>query len=178
MKRYLSQITLLLLLLQLISCTGVTTQRDVDRILEKFHDANSEYVMVAAHRAAHNGYPENSIPAIKHAIELGVDIVELDVKTTKDNVPVLMHDSKIDRTTNGTGKVEDYTLSELKEFRMKTNDGTLTDETIPTFEEALNTVYGKIMVDIDIKTGNVLWTLLKRPILLIMFSILIMTMMH
>jgi glycerophosphoryl diester phosphodiesterase len=111
--------------------------------------------MVAAHRAPHNMYPENSIPAIEYGIELGVDILELDVKTTKDNVPVLMHDGTINRTTNGTGKVEDYTLSELKTFRLKNNDGSLSKETIPTFEEALNIVYGKAMVDIDIKTGNV-----------------------
>lgn len=155
MRHYFSYLTLLLLLLQLVSCNGLGPQRDIDKILVKFHDAGSEYVMVAAHRAAHNGFPENSIHAIKYAIELDVDILELDVKITKDNVAVLMHDGTINRTTNGTGKVEDYTLSELKSFRLKKGDGTLTNERIPTFEEALNAVYGKAMVDIDIKTGNV-----------------------
>ncbi len=129
--------------------------RNIEKTLAKFHDANSDYVMVAAHRAAHKLHPENSISAIKHAIELGVDIVELDVKTTKDGIPVLMHDGTVDRTTNGTGKVKDYTLAELKALSLKMPDGTITEETIPTFEEALRVIHGNIMVDIDLKTDNV-----------------------
>ncbi|MCK9412798.1 MAG: glycerophosphodiester phosphodiesterase family protein [Prolixibacteraceae bacterium] len=122
--------------------------------LTNFHDANAKYIMVAAHRSAHNGHPENSISALKHAIEIGVDIAELDVKVTKDSVVVLMHDGKIDRTTNGKGNPENYTLAELKKFRLKMDDGTLTNETIPTFEDFLNIAKGKIMVDIDIKTSH------------------------
>ena len=64
----------LLLIILLVSCSRPESTDKVDRILEKFHDANSEYVMVAAHRAAHNEFPENSLPAIKNAIDLGVDI--------------------------------------------------------------------------------------------------------
>ncbi len=154
MKRYFSFIRLLLILLQ-ISFTGLAQKSNIDTILEKFHDANSEYVMVAAHRAAHNVYPENSIPAIKHAIELGVDIVEMDARTTKDGIVVIMHDKTIDRTTNGTGRVEDHTLAELKTFRLKKKDGTLTDETIPTLEEALQAISGNIMIDIHIVADNV-----------------------
>lgn len=145
----------LLLIILLVSCSRPESTDKVDEILEKFHDANSEYVMVAAHRAAHNGFPENSLPAIKKAIDLGVDIVELDVKTSKDGIPVLMHDGTIDRTTNGSGKLEEFTLLELKSFRLKKRDGTLTEEKIPTFEEALNLIYGDIMVDVDLKTGLV-----------------------
>ena len=132
-----------------------SAQGNIEKILEKFHDANSEYVMVAAHRAAHKDHPENSISAIKHAIELGVDIVELDVKTTRDSIAVLMHDGTVDRTTNGSGKLEKFTLAELKELRLKMPDGSLSDETIPTFEEALRLIHGNIMVDIDLKTDNV-----------------------
>jgi glycerophosphoryl diester phosphodiesterase len=124
-----------------------------DKLLGILEDANSKYVMVAAHRAGHNGFPENSLAAWKHAIAIGVDIIETDVKVTKDSVVVLMHDGKINRTTNGTGNPEDYTLAELKKFRLKMPDGTLTNETIPTFEEALMLAKGKILVDIDIKTS-------------------------
>lgn len=131
------------------------TTGSIAKILEKFHDASSDYVMVAAHRASHKEHPENSISAIKHAIELGVDIVELDVKTTRDGIPVLMHDGTVDRTTNGNGRLEDYTLAELKELRLKRPDGSLSDEAIPTFEEALKVIHGNIMVDIDLKTDNV-----------------------
>jgi glycerophosphoryl diester phosphodiesterase len=130
------------------------TEQPVDKILKEFHDANSEYVMVAAHRAAHNGFVENSLSAIQNALNLGVDIIELDVKVTTDGVVVLNHDGKIDRTTNGTGDPEKYTWAELQQFRLEMPDGALTNERLATLEEALNLVKGKAMVDIDIKTSN------------------------
>jgi glycerophosphoryl diester phosphodiesterase len=98
---------------------------------------------------------ENSLASINKAIALGVDVVELDVRTTKDGFLVLMHDSNIDRTTTGKGKVEDLTLAELKTFRLKAPYGRISEETIPTFEAALKIIKGKIMVDIDMKTDNV-----------------------
>jgi glycerophosphoryl diester phosphodiesterase len=150
MKRFYSLTGTLLLLF----VYSFGSAQSIDKILAKFHDANSEYVMVAAHRAAHNGFVENSIPAIKHAMDLGVDIIELDVKVTKDSVVVLNHDGTIDRTTNGTGNPEEYTWAELQKFKLKMPDGTLTNERLATFEEALNLVKGKAMIDIDIKTGN------------------------
>jgi glycerophosphoryl diester phosphodiesterase len=142
-----SAITLLLLL-------SLKSDNSFNQTLAKFHDAKSKYIMVAAHRGAHNGFPENSLSALKHAIEIGVDMAETDVKVTKDSVVILMHDGKIDRTTNGTGNPEAYTLAELRKFRLKMADGTLTEETIPTFEDFLRIAKGKIMVDIDIKTSN------------------------
>jgi glycerophosphoryl diester phosphodiesterase len=150
MKIYFSSISILLVFI-IPSCK---TEHPIDNILAKFHDANSEYVMVAAHRAAHNGHVENSIPAIKYALEIGVDILELDVKVTKDSVVVLNHDGTIDRTTNGTGNPEEYTWAELQKFRLEMPDGTLTDERLATFEEALNLTKGKAMIDVDIKTSN------------------------
>jgi glycerophosphoryl diester phosphodiesterase len=126
----------------------------VDKILNEFHDPNSGYVMVAAHRAGHNGHVENSLSAIQHAIDIGVDIIELDVKVTTDSVVVLNHDGKIDRTTNGTGNPESYTWAELQKFRLEMPDGTLTNERLATFEEALLLAKGKAMIDIDIKTSN------------------------
>lgn len=126
----------------------------VNKILKEFHNANSEYVMVAAHRAGHNGNVENSLSAIQHALDIGVDIIELDVKVTKDSVVILNHDGKIDRTTNGVGDPEKYSWAELQKFRLEMPDGTLTNERLATFEEALNMVKGKAMIDIDIKTGN------------------------
>ena len=57
--------------------------RQFSKVLAAFKDGKSGYVMVAAHRASHKNYVENSIPAIKHAIEIGVDIIELDVNIIK-----------------------------------------------------------------------------------------------
>ena len=130
------------------------TDQHFSKVLAAFHNGKSDYVMVAAHRASHKMYVENSIPAIRHAIEIGVDIIELDVKVTKDSVVVLNHDGKIDRTTNGTGDPEKYTWAELEQFRLEMPDGTLTNEKLATFEEALLLANGKALIDIDIKTSN------------------------
>jgi len=142
-----------LLTLFLVSCQTQHTA-PVDSILQKFHNTQSNYVMVAAHRAGHNGHPENSLSAIQHAIDIGVDVIELDVKVTLDSVVVLNHDGTINRTTNSTGDPESYTWPELKNFRLKMPDGTLTNEHLATFEEAMEMAKGKVMVDIDIKTSN------------------------
>jgi glycerophosphoryl diester phosphodiesterase len=155
MKQFIRQLKLLLFLFT-FACTASGPSGNIDKILEEFHDAGSGYVMVAAHRGVHHaGCPENSISAIKLAIELGADIVELDVRVTADSAAVLMHDETIDRTTNSKGRVEDYTLAGLREFSLKKPDGTLTDESIPTFTEALELIRGNIMVDIDLKTDMV-----------------------
>ncbi len=130
------------------------TQQPVDKILEKFHNPESGYVMVSAHRAGHNGNPENSIAAIQHAIDVGVDFVELDVKVTTDGIVVLNHDRTINRTTTGTGDPEEYSWEELQKFKVKLPDGTITNKPLATFEDALNLVKGKVMVDIDLKTSN------------------------
>ncbi len=145
---------LILNLLLLLSLLAFSPTNNFEKTLAKFHDPNTGSILVAAHRSGHNGHPENSLSALKHAIEIGVDIAELDVKVTKDSVVVLMHDGSIDRTTNGKGNAENFTLAELKKFRLRMPDGTLTDETIPTFEDFLNLAKGHIMVDIDIKTSN------------------------
>ncbi len=128
--------------------------KQFSKVFAALKDGESDYVMVAAHRAGHNGYVENSVSAINHAIEIGVDIIELDVKATTDSVVVLNHDGKIDRTTNGTGDPEKYTWAELQKFRLEIPNKTLTNERLATFEEALLLAKGKALIDIDIKTGT------------------------
>ena len=71
---------------------------------------------VYAHRGYSGRYPENTMLAFKEAGKLGVDGIELDVQLTKDGEVVVIHDEKIDRTTDGPGYVIDYTLQELKKF--------------------------------------------------------------
>ena len=70
-------------------------------------------IYVAAHRGSCDKYPENTMPAFRAAVEAGVDQIELDVRVTRDNELVIIHDSTVDRTTNGTGKVCDKLLAEL-----------------------------------------------------------------
>jgi glycerophosphoryl diester phosphodiesterase len=121
----------------------------VQAILAVFDDPQDDTVLVTAHRGAHSDAPENSLAAVRRAIEMGVDIVELDVQRTRDGGLVLMHDATVDRTTNGHGLVSVMTLAEVRALRLRTPDGTLTDERVPTLEEAMRLVRGYCMVDLD-----------------------------
>ncbi|WP_339840061.1 glycerophosphodiester phosphodiesterase family protein [uncultured Maribacter sp.] len=138
-----------------VSCASLKNTTDLPEVLRVFHDSNANTVLVAAHRGAHNGNFENSIASTKHAIKIGVDVIEADVKTTKDGYLVLMHDSSIDRTTTGKGKVEELTLAEIRKYKLKAPYGRISEETVPTFEDFLKVTKGKIMVDVDMKTDNV-----------------------
>lgn len=144
MKKY------LLIVFSIFSLQNMPAQNDT------VQDPCTSKILVVAHRGAHNEFPENSISSVKEAIVLGVDMVEIDVRTTKDSVLVLMHDVKIDRTTDGKGLVEDYTLSELQLFKLKKSDGTIVEESIPTLEEVLNSAKGLILFDLDIKSADLL----------------------
>ena len=73
-------------------------------------------IFVAAHRGWCAAYPENTMLAFKKAIEVGVDQIETDVRITADGELVCIHDATVDRTTNGTGKVCEKTLAELREL--------------------------------------------------------------
>ena len=121
-----------------------------EMIAAQIHNPNSKYVVVACHRGDWRNYPENSIPAIESIIRMGADIMELDLKLTKDSVLVLSHDWTIDRCTTGKGRVSDYTLDELKQFRLKRAHGVATDSLhICTLREALECCKDRICVNVD-----------------------------
>ncbi len=121
-----------------------------EMIAAQIHDPNSKYVVVACHRGDWRNYPENSIPAIESIIRMGADIMELDLKLTKDSVLVLSHDWTIDRCTTGKGRVSDYTLDELKQFRLRRAHGVATDSLhICTLREALECCKDRICVNVD-----------------------------
>jgi len=111
-------------------------------------------ILVTAHRATHDSAPENSLTAIRHSIRDKIDIVEIDVKRTRDNQLVLMHDRTVDRTTTGSGEVEEMDWAELKELYLL-HDGKPTKERIPTFREALELGKGKVVFDLDLKTERI-----------------------
>ena len=121
-----------------------------EMIAAQIHNPNSKYVVVACHRGDWRNYPENSIPAIESIIRMGADIMELDLKLTKDSVLVLSHDWTIDRCTTGKGRVSDYTLDELKQFRLRRAHGVATDSLhICTLREALECCKDRICVNVD-----------------------------
>lgn len=106
-------------------------------------------VSVISHRGDWRNTPENSIRAIQNCIDLGVNMVEIDIKKTKDNELILLHDKTLDRTTTGKGLPQDYTLAEIKQMRLRNGTGVATSHQIPTLEEAMIVAKGKIWVNID-----------------------------
>lgn len=105
--------------------------------------------MVVAHRGDWRNAPENSLPAILSCIRMGCDIVEIDVRLSKDSVPILIHDATLDRTTTGKGKVSDFTLKELKKLYLRDGLGSVTPYRIITLEEAMIVARDQILVNID-----------------------------
>lgn len=149
------RLLVLSILLLLMSCVSTRPTTNLFNTLTAFQNSDSKIVLVAAHRGAHMNNFENSIASTKEAIRLGVDIIEVDVRTTKDRYLILMHDSSIDRTTTGKGKVEEMTLAEIRKYKLRGPYGNISPEVVPTFEEFLQVTKGKIMVDVDMKTDNV-----------------------
>ena len=123
--------------------------RRTDRILAELHDPTSKNVVVVSHRGDWRNYPENSLPALRSAIDRGVDIVEIDLKMTSDSVLVLMHDARIDRTTTGRGRVCDITFDSICKVSLRAGQGVATHWKVPTLEEALLICKGRAVVNID-----------------------------
>ncbi len=110
-------------------------------------------VYVVAHRGAHQGLPENSLAAYRKAIDLGVDFIEIDVRTTKDNHFVSIHNSEINRHGRGTSlRVADLTLAEVRAIDL---GPAWKGEPIPTFEEILDLCKGRIGIYLDLKDAPV-----------------------
>lgn len=124
-------------------------QQAVNNILNDFDKPSSESVLVVSHRADWRNAPENSLQAIRNCIEMGVDMVEIDLCETKDGQLIVMHDRTLNRTTNGKGLVSNYTLEEIKKLFLKNGAGCKTRHKVPTFEEVMLLCKGKIMVNID-----------------------------
>jgi glycerophosphoryl diester phosphodiesterase len=97
------------------------------------------------HRGAKGFVSENTLPSFQKAMEIGVDGIELDVRLTADGELVVIHDEAIDRTTNGNGLVSQFSLKELKAFRI---NSTLE---IPTLREVLNIIDKKCFINIELK---------------------------
>ncbi|WP_268035035.1 glycerophosphodiester phosphodiesterase family protein [Algoriphagus sp. PAP.12] len=108
--------------------------------------------LVSAHRGGpYPGFPENAIETFDNVLKYTPAIIELDVAMTKDSVLVLMHDDELDRTTTGTGKVEDVTYEYIQGLFLEDNDGKKTSFKVPTLEEALLWSKGKALLTVDIK---------------------------
>ncbi len=108
-----------------------------------------------AHRGFCSKYPENTLLSFEKALEEGVDGIENDVQLTKDGQIVIMHDESVDRTTDGTGWIKDYTLDELKRLDAGISfGGKYGPQRVPTLREYLELVKNEpIITNIEMKTG-------------------------
>lgn len=121
----------------------------VDSIVSRLEDPDTRSVIVVAHRGDWRHSVENSLQAVQNAIDMQVDVVEIDVRKTADGRLVLMHDATIDRTTNGRGEVASLTLDSIRRCRLKAPDGTLTDLLVPTLDEVFELGRDRILFNID-----------------------------
>jgi glycerophosphoryl diester phosphodiesterase len=112
-------------------------------------------IVIISHRGEHLHHPENTMAAFQAAIDAGADYFELDVRTTSDGKFVIMHDSTLDRTTNGTGEVYKHTFDEIRALDAGAKFSPAFKGTqVPTLEEALDLAHGKINVYVDTKYAD------------------------
>lgn len=116
----------------------------------------SRTTKIWAHRGSSGFAPENTLPAFEIAKVLNVDGIELDVQMTKDGELVVVHDEKIDRTSDGSGWVKDYTLEELHRFNFAVNKPGFGFVTIPTLKEVYELFQGTdFVINVELKTSVV-----------------------
>jgi len=109
-------------------------------------------ILAVAHRGAAKWAPENTLAAVEKAIELGYSYIELDVRYTRDRIPVIMHDSRVDRTTSGSGLLRELTLDEVRQLDAGSWFGAeFANERVPTLEEVLAMARGRICIIWDTK---------------------------
>lgn len=146
----------LFLLLSLFSCQKDEPKTDdsiaiydIETTMYNLYNPSPNHVLVASHRGDANEAPENTIAAVQAAIEGGASIVEIDLRITSDNELVVIHDSDLDRTTNGTGKVSDRSLEYIKKLKTADKNGKLTEHGVPTLKELMQYAKGKVIIFID-----------------------------
>ncbi len=110
--------------------------------------------LISAHRGGPSpGFPENCIETFAQTLKSVPAMLECDVSITRDGHLVLMHDEKVDRTTNGTGYIDEMTLTEVKSLKLKDARGNLSNFKVPTLKEALSWARGKALLSLDVKRG-------------------------
>lgn len=124
--------------------------------LPTLYGHHREEFIIIAHRGASAYYPENTMAAFKGALSIGADMIELDVMLSKDGIPVVFHDARLNAHTNGRGLLSNYPLKDLKQLDAGAwFSSKFAGEGIPTLEEVLAFASGKIALNIEIKTEAV-----------------------
>jgi glycerophosphoryl diester phosphodiesterase len=152
-RKLITYLVIFLLSVTSVGCASVN-RKSVKVLPEPRHGG----VYVVAHRGAHNGIPENTLAAYEAAIEMGVDFVEIDLRTTKDGRIVSIHNKDIDSyVTDGRhGLVSEMTLEQLKQLDISSRIGPQwSGERIPTFQEILKLCKGRVGIYLDLKDASV-----------------------
>lgn len=140
--------------------------RNID---EDMLEAGDRKPNIWAHRGCSLVYPENTLSAFKAAAEIeGITGIELDVQLTKDGQIVVIHDEKVDRTTNGTGNVKDFSLEELKKLEIVGRNGEV--ERIPTIEEVFQLLepycrHNGLLINIELKNSKIRYEGMEEQLL-------------
>jgi glycerophosphoryl diester phosphodiesterase len=117
-----------------------------------FDNPSCTDLLIVGHRGTVKFAPENTLAAFESAIELGADVIELDVRNTADGYLVVIHDNTVDRTTDGHGRVDEMTLAEIEALSIRSNYPWVPPQKVPTFTEALAFLKGRIPINVDVKT--------------------------
>lgn len=152
-------IALILLVITGFKADAQMLDRDrekTDYNLPTLYNDNGDGFIVIAHRGASAYYPENTMAAFEGAVEMGAEMIELDIMMSKDGVPVAFHDAQLEDHTNGTGDLKNYSLQELQALDAGSwYDSKFSGEKIPTLEQVLEFAAGTISLNIEIKTEAV-----------------------
>jgi glycerophosphoryl diester phosphodiesterase len=127
-------------------------------------------VVAVAHRSCFAAAPENTPLAIEHCWRLGVEVIENDVRSSRDGELYVLHDDTVDRVTNGWGYVDDLTSADLAKLRMREREGGrdafVTTEPVPTLREYFRAAKNRVMINLELKaSGTASWeTLLEKSL--------------
>ena len=135
--------------LALITISGIDKNSPKNKNLYSEEDR----ILVVAHRGSHSYFPENSLGSIGKSIENGIDIVEIDIRETRDKVPVLLHDGNLKRTTGVNKDIRELHFEELEQYPLLFN-GASTDYRIPSLEMALKAAREKVILNLDFKLND------------------------
>lgn len=127
---------------------------------------DAKKIQVWAHRGASGYAPENTLDAFQKAIDMGADGIELDVQLTKDGKVVVVHDEAIDRVSDGSGLVQDYSYEELKKFNFNKIHPECDREQIPTLEEVYRLIKPTdLVINVEMKTSNIFYEGMEDKVL-------------
>ena len=155
----------LLVVLALVGCETQQTPAPVAAPLQTIAPANiaeffdcvrtGDGALIAAHRGGPApGFAENSIETFENTFKQVPALMEIDVAILADGALALMHDERVERTTNGRGRVDSYTLQELQRLRLEDETGAVLDARPPSLKEALDWANGKTILELDVKRGT------------------------